>query len=114
MTDATQDTRREMIAAGQPVANLAAGQGQTWTTAELTRYFEVQGYLPPFVVVRRRVARRDRQPRIHRQPAGLLRVEGGCMIQLTAAEHVAGLAFLLSCLAFAVKHAVLRQIGRSR
>ncbi len=34
------------------------------------------------------------------------------MIHLTNPEWAAGLAFLLSCLAFAVKRAVLRQIGR--
>jgi hypothetical protein len=50
----TTDTRREMIAAGQPAADLAADQGQTWTTQELQRDFEVIGFAAPFVVVRRR------------------------------------------------------------
>ena len=31
---------------------------------------------------------------------------------LTTAEHAAGLAFLLSCLLFALKRAVLRHLGR--
>jgi hypothetical protein len=54
MTDATEGTRRAMLAAGQPAADLAAGQGRTWTTQQLTADFEVQGYMAPFVVVRRR------------------------------------------------------------
>ena len=42
------------LAAGQPAADLAAGQGQTWDTAALQRDFEVTGFAAPFVVVRRR------------------------------------------------------------
>lgn len=54
MTDATQDTRRDMIETGQPAADLAADEGGRWTTDELTRDFGVIGYAAPFVVVRRR------------------------------------------------------------
>jgi hypothetical protein len=52
--DPTAQARRNMIASGQPAADLAADDGQRWTTAELTRDFEVLGYAAPFVVVRRR------------------------------------------------------------
>jgi hypothetical protein len=54
MTDTTAGTRRDMIETGQPQADLAAEQGQTWTTAELQREFEVTGFAAPFVVVKRR------------------------------------------------------------
>ena len=52
--DPTSQARREMIAAGQPQADLAADEGQKWTTAELQREFEVICFAAPFVVVRRR------------------------------------------------------------
>ena len=54
MHDSTAGIRREMITTGQPAADLAADQGQTWTTAELARDFEVLGFAAPFVVVVRR------------------------------------------------------------
>jgi hypothetical protein len=54
MSDTTEGTRREMIAAGQPQADLAADTGQTWDTAALQRDFEVLGFSAPFVVVKRR------------------------------------------------------------
>lgn len=54
MTDTTAAARRAMITTGQPAADLAANEGQTWTTAELTAEFDVQGYLAPYVVVRRK------------------------------------------------------------
>jgi hypothetical protein len=54
MADPTAQARREMITAGQPHADLAADQGQTWTTDELARDFEVLGFAVPFAVVRRR------------------------------------------------------------
>lgn len=47
-------TRREMIAAGKPSADLAADKGERWDTAELQRDFEVLGFVAPYVVVRRR------------------------------------------------------------
>jgi len=52
--DPTSQARREMIAAGQPQADLAADEGRRWTTAEMQAEFEVIGYAAPFVVVRRR------------------------------------------------------------
>ncbi len=52
--DTTEQVRRGMLADGQPQADLAADQGQTWTTGELTRDFEVTGFMAPFVVVVRR------------------------------------------------------------
>ena len=52
--DPTEQARREMIASGQPAADLAADGGQHWTAAELQRDFEVIGFAAPFVVVRRR------------------------------------------------------------
>ena len=50
----TAQARRGMIETGQPQADLADEKGQTWTTEELTRDFEVTGFAAPFVVVRRR------------------------------------------------------------
>jgi hypothetical protein len=52
--DPTAPVRREMIASGQPQADLAADDGQRWTTEELQPDFEVIGFAAPFVVVRRR------------------------------------------------------------
>lgn len=52
--DPTETTRRDMIASGQPAADLAADKGQRWTTAEMTAAFAVQGFLAPFVVVIRK------------------------------------------------------------
>ena len=50
MTDITPGTRRDMIETGQLRADLAAGQGQTWTTRQLTADFEVRGFSAPFAV----------------------------------------------------------------
>jgi len=52
--DPASQARRDMIESGQPAAGLAADSGQRWTTAEMTRDFEVIGFAAPFVVVRRR------------------------------------------------------------
>lgn len=54
MQDPTATVRKDMIESGQVHADLAAEQGQTWTTDELQRDFEVTGFMAPFVVVRRR------------------------------------------------------------
>ena len=54
MSDSTEGTRRDMIATGQPAADLAADTGRTWTTAELQADFEVIGFAAPFAVVKRR------------------------------------------------------------
>jgi hypothetical protein len=52
--DPTEQARRDMLASRQPAADLAADDGQRWTTAEMTRDFQVVGYAAPFVVVKRR------------------------------------------------------------
>jgi len=52
--DPAAQARRDMIASGQPAADLAADDGQRWATEELTRDFKVTGFAAPFVVVRRR------------------------------------------------------------
>ncbi len=54
MTDATEDIRRAMIAAGQPYADLAADLNRRWTTAQLQEEFDVLGFAAPFVTVRRK------------------------------------------------------------
>jgi hypothetical protein len=57
MSDTTEQARRAMLATGQPAVDLAdlkEREGQTWTTAEMTAEFDVQGYLAPYVVVRRK------------------------------------------------------------
>ena len=53
MTDTTENIRREMIETGQPQRDLAQAT-ERWTTEELSRDFEVLGFLAPFVVVKRR------------------------------------------------------------
>ena len=52
--DPTADARRQMVAAGQSQADLAAGTGQRWSTAGMQAEFDVIGFAAPFVVVRRR------------------------------------------------------------
>jgi hypothetical protein len=74
MTDITPGTRRDMIETGQLRADLAAGQGQTWTTRQLTADFEVRGFSAPFAVVSA-----GRQPGVHPLTEGLLRLAGGRM-----------------------------------
>lgn len=54
MPDSTEAERRRLIESGQPAKDLAAEQGQTWTTQEMTRDFDVLGFAAPFVVVRRK------------------------------------------------------------
>jgi hypothetical protein len=49
----TADARRAMIATGQPAADLAADEGQRWTTEEMVAEFEVISFHAPFVVARR-------------------------------------------------------------
>jgi hypothetical protein len=53
-SDETAGIRRQMIENNQPQADLSADEGQTWTTGQLSRDFEVLGVAAPFVVVRRR------------------------------------------------------------
>jgi hypothetical protein len=52
MADPTEEIRREL----QYAVNTGEIQpkGQTWTTEQLREEFEVQGFMAPFVVVRRK------------------------------------------------------------
>ena len=52
MTDPTESIRREMQAAVN--SGEIPPEGQTWTTEGLRQEFEVQGFMAPFVVVRRK------------------------------------------------------------
>ena len=52
--DDTAATRRQMVATGQPAADLTADTGRKWTTDELRAEFDVIGFASPFVVVRRK------------------------------------------------------------
>lgn len=55
--DPTETARREMLATGQPAADLAAElgiDGPTWTTETVSQDFEIIGFMAPFVVARRR------------------------------------------------------------
>lgn len=55
--DPTESVRRGLIELGIPAEDLAAvvaSGGQTWTTAQLTAEFDVQGFMAPYVVVRRK------------------------------------------------------------
>lgn len=52
MTDPTEDVRRDLQAAVN--SGEIPPQGQTWTTEQLREEFEVQGFMAPFVRVRRK------------------------------------------------------------
>ena len=58
MSDPTEPARRkrlsEINAGPKTSEELEAQYGQVWTTEELTRDFEVTGFMAPLVVVRRR------------------------------------------------------------
>jgi hypothetical protein len=53
-TDPTESARRAMISDGVPQLDLAAEPGQTWTTEQLQKDFEVLGFMAPYVTARRR------------------------------------------------------------
>jgi hypothetical protein len=57
-SDATENARRELVTAlnAEPKgrAELELKHGEVWDTDELRRDFEVRGFMPPFVVVRRK------------------------------------------------------------
>ena len=53
MSDETEATRRAMLESGQPARDLAEAK-QRWNTEELSKEFEVIGFLAPFVVVKRK------------------------------------------------------------
>jgi len=58
MSDPTEATRREMVAelraTAGPRAELEAKYGECWDTKELQEIFSVEGFMAPFVVVRRK------------------------------------------------------------
>ena len=58
MSDPTEAARRAMVAEintePDPRAELEARYGQVWNTEELSADFDVQGFMAPFVVVRRK------------------------------------------------------------
>jgi hypothetical protein len=54
MTDETESTRREMIAAGKPAQDLAQCADKIWDTEQLAADFTVRAFLAPFVIVQRK------------------------------------------------------------
>ena len=52
MTDPTEGLRRELQA--KVNSGEIPPEGQTWTTEQLREEFEVEGFMAPFVVVRRK------------------------------------------------------------
>lgn len=58
MIDNTENIRREMVQEINSNASerekLEAQHGQVWSTEELSKEFSVQGFLAPFVVVKRK------------------------------------------------------------
>jgi hypothetical protein len=52
MLDPTEEIRRDLQAAVN--SGEIQPKGQTWTTQQLREEFEVQGFMAPFVVVRRK------------------------------------------------------------
>lgn len=54
MHDETESLRRNLLASGQPHADLAATEGRTWNMEEVGDDFEILGFMAPFVVARRR------------------------------------------------------------
>lgn len=58
MTDSTEAIRRQMVdeinSQASERAEMEAKHGQVWNTEELQRDFEVEGFMAPFVVVRRK------------------------------------------------------------
>lgn len=58
MTDSTEDVRRQMVKEINAVEGsrefLESSHGQVWDTDELQADFEVQGFMAPFIGVRRK------------------------------------------------------------
>ena len=58
MSDSTENIRRAMVVAinASPGSReaLEAQYGQVWDTKELQRDFDVQGFMAPFIVVKRK------------------------------------------------------------
>jgi hypothetical protein len=53
VSDPTETLRREMLATGQPEADLASAASR-WSTDELREAFEVISFAAPFAMVRRK------------------------------------------------------------
>ena len=53
MIDDTEETRRDMLATGQPYRDLARAT-ERWDTQALGRDFTVHGFLAPFIAVTRK------------------------------------------------------------
>jgi len=53
MNDETENVRRAMLASGQPQRDLAEAK-ERWNNEELSRDFQVIGFIAPFVVVVRK------------------------------------------------------------
>jgi hypothetical protein len=51
--DDTEETRRKMLATGEPERELLHAD-KRWTTQELAEEFEILGFLAPFVIVQRK------------------------------------------------------------
>ncbi len=69
--------RRAMVESGQPARDLAADDGQRYTTAEMAAAFEVLGFAAPFVVVRRRSDGATGTLGVHPLALGLFRLARG-------------------------------------
>jgi hypothetical protein len=54
MSDPTEGARRSLVAELNAAGVPASYEGPVWTTEEMTREFDVQGFMAPFVVVRRK------------------------------------------------------------
>lgn len=52
--DPTESVRREMLATGQPAADLAADPGEKMTTSQMLEKYTVRSFAAPFVVVVRK------------------------------------------------------------
>ncbi len=81
MPDATESARRQRLSEinSQPGTReaLESQYGQVWDTEELSRDFEVIGFLAPFVVVRRKSDGAKGQPGISAPASFLLRISAG-------------------------------------
>ena len=76
MNDETETIRRLQLVEinAQPGSReaLEAEHGQVWDTQQLRDEYQVEGYLAPFVVVRRKVGRAAWKPHVPAQPPTVL------------------------------------------
>jgi hypothetical protein len=54
MIDDTESVRRDMLATGQPQADLAATTGERWDHEQVRDAFEIIGFMAPFAVAIRK------------------------------------------------------------